>query len=98
MLLLWASTILTETGRLLVLGFFLSQVSNFFIIDMRKMSMNNDIKRIDPDLDDDGSDIGADDWAQPDPMDMDDVPVFDRGHTDISPDSLFDDPDKYTWG
>ena len=47
---------------------------------------------------DDGSDIGADDWANPEPAHDDDVPVFDRGHADISPDSLFDDPDKYTWG
>ena len=47
---------------------------------------------------DDGSDIGADDWASPEPtQDLDDIPVFDRGRGMDSPDRLFDDLDNYTW-
>lgn len=50
-------------------------------------------------LDDDGSDIGADDWANPSPeSDWDDVPVFDRGRMQESPDRLFDDINDFTWG
>jgi hypothetical protein len=60
--------------------------------------MTKDPKAIDIDLEDDGADIGADDWASPDPSDRaDDVPVFDRGRSSTSLDSMFDDPDKYTW-
>ena len=60
--------------------------------------MKDDPKAIDIDLEDDGADIGADDWASPEPSDMaDDMPVFDRGSSETSPDSLFDDPDKDTW-
>lgn len=49
-------------------------------------------------LDDDGADIGADDWASPEPtQDLDDTPVFDRGRGMDSPERLFDDIDNYTW-
>lgn len=48
--------------------------------------------------DDDGSDIGADDWASPEPtQDIEDTPVFDRGRGMDSPDRLFDDINDFTW-
>jgi len=47
---------------------------------------------------DDGSDIGPDDWAGTEPtQDLEDIPVFDRGRGMDSPDRLFDDIDNYTW-
>jgi len=46
---------------------------------------------------DDGSDIGADDWANPEPAHDDDIPVFDRGRGMDSPDKLFDDINDFTW-
>ena len=61
--------------------------------------MKNDPKSRNGILDDDGMDIGADDWAGTNhSQEVDDVPVFDRGRMPDSPDRLFDDVNDYTWG
>ena len=60
--------------------------------------MKNDPRDRDEFLSDDGSDIGADDWANPTPAHDDDVPVFDRGRGMDSPERLFDDINDFTWG
>ena len=62
--------------------------------------MKDEYKAIDIDLEDDGSDIGADKpWANPEPSDTDGRHARLRSRLNLKRrrDSLGDDPDKYTW-